>query len=251
MYEFDDLDQFLSEFGIGVELLTLILGIGLVFLLIYGIFALVCYIFQSVGLYGIATRRGIKNPWLAWIPYGKYWIAGTISDQYRYVAKGQVKNNRIILLVLVAVSVGLNLIVQGISGNSMESVLELLMSGDMGEIPGQTGAEVGIGAGISSLLSLIGNAVAIALFVFWHISLYDLYSSCNPKNAVLFTVLGILFGVTVPFFIFACRKKDEGMPPRRDATVVEPQQPTWQPVQPQNVEWQPAPEQDPWENTHQ
>lgn len=254
MNEFMELEQILEEFGIGMEILALILGIGMVFMLIYGIFAIISYVFQSLGLYSIATRRGIKNPWLAWIPGGSQWIAGTISDQYRYITKGQVKNNRVIMVVLAIAAAVLSMIVQGISTSSADALLEMFLSGEMGELPGEAGATVGIGAGVSSLLSLLESAASLALFVFWQISLYDLYMSCNPKNAVLFLVLGILFSFTVPFFIFACRKKEEGMPPRKMAPAVEipAEQPAWQPAQPQNTEWQPvAPVQEPWEQDHE
>ena len=91
---------------------------------------------------------------------------------------------------------------------------------------------------MGTVLNLVTSALEIATFVFWQIALYDLYSSCNPRNNVLFLVLGIIFVFLVPFFIFACRNKEEGMPPRRE-------EPRYQ--------YQPSPEprtyQDPWENT--
>ena len=41
----------------------------------------VFYVLQSLSLYTIANRRGIRNPWLAWIPVGSSWTIGCISDQ--------------------------------------------------------------------------------------------------------------------------------------------------------------------------
>lgn len=32
--------------------------------------SLVFYIFESLGLYTIAKRRGIRHPWLSWVPLG-------------------------------------------------------------------------------------------------------------------------------------------------------------------------------------
>ena len=64
------------------------------------IFGIVNYIFQGLTLSTVARRRGINNPWLAWVPVGNVWMLGCISDQYRYVAKGQVKNRRKTMLVL-------------------------------------------------------------------------------------------------------------------------------------------------------
>ena len=58
-------------------------------------------------------------------------------------------------------------------------------------------------------LLLIG--IAITTMVFYHICNYDLYHSCNPNNAVIFLVLGIIFSACEPFFYLACRKKDLGM----------------------------------------
>ena len=53
--------------------------IGLV-MAVAGLVALVLYIFQSVALYSMAKNRGIANPWLAWLPIGNHWIAGSLSD---------------------------------------------------------------------------------------------------------------------------------------------------------------------------
>ena len=74
---------------------------------------------------------------------------------------------------------------------------------------------------ISSALFIV--AVVAAVFVY--IAYYDYFVSCEPNNAVLYLVLSILIPVTLPFFIFFSRKKDDGMPPRRDA------QPVAEPVQ--------------------
>jgi len=75
------------------------------------------------------------------------------------------------------------------------------------------------------LLILLGGllmaAIAVAMLIYYYLCLYDLYNSCNPSNGVLFLVLSIVFSVTVPFFVFACRKRDSGMPPRKQP---EPQQ---------------------------
>ena len=57
-------------------------SLGTMFLVMLGIYALVgiyaiaAYIMGSLGHYTIAQRRGIKHPWLAWIPFGNLWILG-------------------------------------------------------------------------------------------------------------------------------------------------------------------------------
>ena len=51
------------------------------------------------------------------------------------------------------------------------------------------------------------------------IAYYDLFASCEPENKALYLVLGLVFSITLPIFLFICRKKDLGMPARK---VVQP-----------------------------
>ena len=187
-----EVTEMLEEFG------PMIIGIVLIMLLVVLAVSAVFYIFQSLGLYTIAKRRGIENPWLAWIPVANYWILGCISDQYRYVVKGQVKNKRMIMLGLSIATFAVSFVAEMIAGI-------LMMTSD--------GA--GAAMALNSLMSLVSSGVSIASVVFWHMALYDLYTSCCPSNNVVFLVLGIIFSVTQPFFIFFNRKKDDGMPPRK------------------------------------
>lgn len=188
--------EFLEEFGFTF------LGIALGVLLIVLAVSIVMYVLQSLGIYAIAKRRGIKHAWLAWIPVGYYWIVGSIADQYQYVAKGKVKNKRKILLGLSIASM-----CTGVITNLLTAILTATAADAHGALA--------ISTMFASLQFLLNVGLSITTLVFWHMALYDLYSSCNPENNVLFLVLGIFFGVTIPFFIFFNRKKDVGMPPRR------------------------------------
>ena len=171
------------------------------------------YILSSVGLHTIAKRRGIGSPWLAWIPVIRVWIIGSISDQYRYITKGQIKNKRKILLVLNIVTGILSVVLIAVAGFASA---ELMM--------------MGTGATEAELLSAVAG---IVYAVFHYMAMYDLYTSVNPSCSVAFLVLSIVFGVTEPFFIFFNRKKDGGMPPRCDIPVEPVQaQPQYLPAQP-------------------
>ena len=59
-------------------------------------------------------------------------------------------------------------------------------------------------------------ATTLAMTVIRCVALYDVYTSLDPRNSVLYTILSIAFRVTEPFFLFFNRKRDDGMPPRRD-----------------------------------
>ena len=203
--------------GLDYDLLAMIGGIILIVALIALVIGVVMYVLSAAGMYAIAKRRGINNPWMAWIPGVNSWILGSISDQYQYVVKGKIRYNRIILIALW----GASAVMGGISTGMMDST--------------------------SNILGLLGGSfflsmVSIAYSVFHFIALYDLYCSCNPQNGVLFLVLSIVFTVTEPFFVFSCRNKDAGMPPRKQDYQSHQQPPQ---IQQENT-WQ----SDPWENSN-
>ena len=209
------------------------LGLGIAFWLIYILvvfgLSIAMYVLRAAGMYSIAKRRGIDHPWMAWVPVVDLWLLGCISDQYRYVVKGQNKSKRKALLILniimavlyivflvLWVGIVVNAVTGVMSGISEEEMVNSLLTSMMGLL--------------AMCIPLMG--VAIAVMVIRYMAMYDLYTSCSPQNNVLFLVLSIFFSVTEPFFIFCNRKKDGGMPPRR----AEPQ--------PQYI-----PPQEPWENS--
>ena len=195
-------------------------GPGIATLLISGIpssvLNLATYILSSLALYTLAKRRGLNRPWLAWIPLINCWIIGSLSDQYRYVVKGEIKSKRKVLLtlnilttVLGAVAVGICIAMAvGIAGGFMNNIGPAPM---MEKVLGPAVAVAGLS------LPMVGMVIAAA--VIRYMALYDIYRSMDPVNCVLYTVLSILFGITEPFFLFFNRNKDLGMPPRRQETV--------------------------------
>ena len=190
----------------GMEDVAAFGGLMVVFILFWLLmmaFSVVCYVLQSLGMYTIAKRRGIHKPWLAWIPVVNMWLLGSISDQYQYVVKGRIRSRRKVLL-------GLNIAVFVMPIPIYAAAFVLLFLGD---------AMAALG-GVALLMVLCGLAMlvlSVLIVVYQYIALYDLYASCDPGNTVLFLVLSILVNVTMPFFIFACRKKDLGMPQRKPA----------------------------------
>ncbi len=183
-------------------------GIMLVVMMVYYLlaigFSILVYILQALGMYTIANRRGIHHPWLAWVPFGNLWILGSISDQYQYVSQGKVRSRRKLL-------VGLNIALCVIM---LVLFVVAVYAGIQAAIGG--GEEGLIVAGMIALLSaLVMMVLAIVLSVFQYICLYNLYASCDPDNKTTYILLSIFIGVTLPFLVFICRKKDFGMPPRR------------------------------------
>ena len=69
--------------------------------------------------------------------------------------------------------------------------------------------------GLLVIAYLVLFGLSIAVLVVSYVAYYDLFQSCKPNYAVLFLILGIVFNVTLPFFVFACGNSDKGMPERR------------------------------------
>ena len=194
-------------------------GLGAGFDALYTVYSMVAssfgialYVLRALGLYSIAKRRGINRPWMSWVPVLDLWVLGCISDQYQYVVNGNVRNKRkwllglsiamAVLYIVFAVLIGVAVFgaVGGMTGSMNDNQLVATLLGPV------MGLVVGV-------IPLVG--IAIAVMAIRYVAMYDLYTSCNPQNNVLFLVLSIFFTVAEPFFLFFVRNKDEGMPPRR------------------------------------
>lgn len=181
-------------------LLFLLLYFSLLFALI-GL-SVVSYILEGFGLQKMASKRGIHKPWLAWVPFGNMWIIGSISDQYQYVKKGRVTNRRKMLLGLMIAYFAIVMTYSFVSG----------VAAGMASVTGTVSPIVGV-MGIFFYLLMI--AAAVIMFVFMYISLYDLYASAVPERATKYLLLSIFINPMLPFLIFRCRDKEDGMPPRK------------------------------------
>ena len=193
-------------------------------------FGIAVYVLTALAFYTVADRRGLKNPWLAWIPVANLWLLGSISDQYRYVVKGEFKSKRKILLVLGIASMVVGMVIFGL----ITSLAITGISGAMGGISEEQMVSQLMGRAIGMVgLFVPMMGIAIAQMVIRYMALYDVYKSMDPSNCVMFLVLSILFSFTEPFFLFFNRTKDEGMPPRKQQPVYE--QPVYQaPQEPWN-----------------
>lgn len=184
-----------------------------VYFLVMG-FSLVMYVLNAVGIYRIAKRRGIHHPWLAWVPIGGSWVLGSIADQYQYVVNQKKTSRRKILLILSLATFAVCLPLLGGAA--------LLMINSDAE-----GASFALGIALLVIAYLALMGLAITITVFSYIAYYDLFRSCKPGKEILFLVLGIIFNVTLPFFVFFCGNSDGGMPERRRTAPVSqiPEQP--------------------------
>ena len=192
--------------------------------------SLAVYVFTALGLYTLAQRRGLRHPWLAWIPVANVWILGSLSDQYRYVVRGQVRSKRKALLTLNIISAVMGVVMVVVI---MAAVIRCVFS-----FRGASETEI-VNALMGSIMGVLAlcvpwAGVAIASAVLSYMALYDIYTSCDPANNTVYLVLSILFGFTQAIFLFLCRNRDDGMPPRRD-TQPQYRQPIQEPWEQQDT----------------
>ena len=237
------------SFQTGELAIRMIVVMILAVFLFCGLFGIAMYVLRSLSLYTIAKRRGLSSPWLAWIPVGREWLLGSVSDQYKYLVKGKHQSWRKVVLTLSAVAMVCALVTMGLFATMVGKIV----------VRSPYLYEEQIAAAIfpmlleMMLMAVVTVVVEITAYVFRCLCRYDLYRSCDPKNAVVFLVIGILFSVTEPFFLFACREKDLGMPPRRpvqEQTQQAPYQESWQAQEDRNDQdesWK-TPE-EPWQES--
>lgn len=195
--------------AVAVVLLGIVAGLML--------FVLVMYILERWGLHKLAKDRQIRHGWLAWFPLGYDWIMGSIADHYHYVAKGHIRGRRKTLLglylaifVLVLVQIGCYVFYAAYMLNWF--AIDFLVATQLYLV--------------AELIRLAIAVLSLILMIHRYIALHDLYASCEPDGATAYLVISILLPVTEPFFVFSCRKKEYGMPPRKPVMSVPT---TWQP----------------------
>lgn len=211
------------EYGMPDVPQGLMMGVGgavvavlLIVLLLALAFSIVSYVLSAVGIYRIAKRRGIHHAWLAWVPVGNSWLLGSISDHYQYVVKHKMTKRRKVLLILNVILFAVSVL---FSGSVLIGNLAAIGSGTATATNG-SGAVWGIILMVLYYWLVLGLSIAVTVVAY--IAYYDLFQSSKPGYAVLFLVLGVIFNVTLPFFVFACSSSDKGMPERR---IPRPQEP--------------------------
>ena len=196
-------------------------------LVIYGVimlFAVVVYLLQAVGLYSVAKRRRIPRPWLAFLPIGESWILGSISDRYQFVRNKRYRNRKKLLVCTELTIYALCSAIYFFFGSLLINMQTIIATykvyiGWYGKpiYQNQTvtfpprADDILAAEQLVLVLLLAAFLLSIIFLMFRYFACYDYYASCRPDLKVVFLVLSIVFPVTIPFFVFACRKHDLGL----------------------------------------
>lgn len=225
------------DFGSDVEDIAGALVVYLISFLFSGGLSIAMYVLRSLGTYTIAKRRELNHAWMAWVPVLDYWMLGSVSDQYQYVVKHQVKNKRKVLLglniamavtsfIVLTVVVGMffSLLFSAMDISELfttfsEETMEILVSNLIYYVGTNYGLLI-----LLSILAILLSVLTIIQAVFFLMALYDVYRSCDPKNCTLYFVLSLFGNVAVEgaysVFLILCKDKDLGMPPRKEDVVI-------------------------------
>ena len=216
MYSFGDYQGLLEAYKKYSDLFTSDALSNIYSVIITLAFSVVAYILQGKAMFAVAQRRGIEKPWLAWVPVGNAWMLGCISDQYRYVKLGQVKNKRKLLMGL-----GIAVVVATLAASAVLIVLAAqgidVLSGDFGAFTESTAESYAVSMLGVLAVCFVLVAVCVTYAVVYYMALWDYFQSCEPARLKLYFLLSVLVNYPQPFFMLMCRNKDFGMPPRRDA----------------------------------
>lgn len=190
--------------------------------------AFVFYIFDAIGVYQLSKRRGYRNAWLAFIPIANSYALGGLADNINF-CYGKKSSFRIWLLVLriinsftgvIMIAPMFTFIAEAINYSYFdETYLAQFFTSTM-------------------LTSSFIGLISIGLTIVTYICQYKVYSDYSPKNATMFLVLSILFGIA-PFFLFAIRNNNSaslyysaqrnGQPPYQPPFNGQGGQPPYQP----------------------
>ncbi|MDD2955765.1 MAG: hypothetical protein PHD67_05550 [Oscillospiraceae bacterium] len=158
----------------------------------------VFYVFHSLGLYRIMKNRGFENPWMAWVPVANYYAFGKVSDDINLRTRGKNTHLRLWLLWL-----GLAAMISSLS------YLTVYFACFFPMLQFATPPSDMVAGMVFIILLFYGVllAVSIAYTVFYGIAIYRLFSDYHPQNAVMYTVLSLVFNIVGPFLIFSVRNR--------------------------------------------
>lgn len=173
------------------------------YLLVVGV---VSYVFMALGLYTLAKRRGVGNPWLSWVPVAWLWVLGSLADQYDLRTQGRRRNQRSLLVWLGAGSaVGGALLLA-----ALLPLLHWLARGPAHDRQALASLPFLL---LLLLLELAVLVVSMAGLVLEYIALYKLFASCDRESTAVYLILSILAPLACPLLIYAFRNKDAGLLP--------------------------------------
>lgn len=175
----------------------LIIILLLVWLGVIGI-CIAQYIMQSMAMYTIADRRGVKNAWLAWIPVGESWVAGKVVDEYD--ERNDTKKNWAKTLLTLSLAGGGFFVVTYVAFFAFLIVTAVSRGGDLETLPI-------VPFVVLYVLLLMSALLMCAWSMLRMICTYKIYESIVPEKAIKYMIVSII----VPLGAGVCMLKTKNV----------------------------------------
>ena len=200
-------NYFVSEFGMNPNILSLILGLYIAFILIAGAVSTIFYYLRAVGVYEMSKTAGFKNPWYSFIPFLNVYAVGRLSGVYVKKDGRRSENFGKVMTVLYGI---FYLFALSYLFSAFSAVINVAFLVDGMEEAGRNPDFYEI---IKLFIPMIVSAsiffiLSIVYSIAYYIALWRIYSSFTPESAIIFLILSILLGgVADAIVLFINRKK--------------------------------------------
>jgi len=168
--------------------------------------AIVNYVLTSLAIHKLGKRRGISNPWLAWIPIASSYAIGAIVDEYdgRFGFKKRWAKTLLSLgITEIAVLVG------------MVGTI-IVMSFAMLGIESSSSSDLGMASVIIVLIMMafyfVLLFVVMAYMICGTICIYKIFESTVPEKSLKYMILSIVIPFAGCILLFKCRNQGYPLP---------------------------------------
>ena len=181
-----------------------------------GLCFLIVYVFQSVGLYTIASREGLKNKWMAFVPFFSTYYIGKCGDKNRFfnidtkkIALATAILEFIVLGVYILSYVATYQVVPYLEEHNVETIVGTVREMRLPDNFINANTELGWAGWCYNYLDFILSPLQIILILCEVIILNCFFQTYAAKRYFLFTITSIFFPVQ-GILIFAVRN-NKGM----------------------------------------
>ena len=164
----------------------------LVIFAIAGVLSLIPYALESFGLYNIAKKMGVQKPWMAFVPFARKYLEGTIAGEISAFGKTVTKTG----LWNVAYPIG-------------AGIIYFILSFIVGIITGILASVVGILGSLFSLVGLVLYIIPISVVVFSALVRMKICSKyMDHSDSLLHAILSAVIPVYAAILMFILGRKE-------------------------------------------
>lgn len=199
-------ELFFNDLGLSDSAIKGILTAITVYTFSFLSICLVLYILRAIGIYTMAKNNDISKPWIAFVPVINSFNLGKIAEKYKKNYGSKSASFSLLLLIFNLFKLVLVFLIFVLGFNAVSTILGFAQTAIENNTEMTLDMFVSVVPVIICYVALFGFSLAFAITKF--IALWRIYSLYDNKNAVLYTVLSILFNFLDPIFIFILRNKN-------------------------------------------